>query len=160
MSQNQVQTQTLSKISLRYFSEPVENARAILEKYCYLDSKDSSRYERPYLLGILHSCQNELLLKFAYMFFSEFILPFYDLGRTSFNKLRASFMRQIIIAYEQDIIYAPDFQQFYLMYGVWLCTSGLLFDSTCKEYYDKIVSHKLAEDWLSISSRINQNKLS
>lgn len=112
----------------------VEQIKTELIKYCYIGSQTTDKQLELVTRSLLQSCKDEWTLRLVYQFMQDFIMPYFDLNRTKFNKLRACFMRQVLASMlnlENDTV---DFG-FFNGYNNWVSKIELRKCNACNGQY-------------------------
>ena len=114
------------------YSLSLDNMRNFLIKYCYLNDSSANADLQNVIRFLISECTNEYALQFMYLFMNWFIMPFYDLNRPKFGKIRFYFMRQVLILLLNLDQNRLSTQDFYDNYMTWVEKSGLLGCQACR----------------------------
>lgn len=88
--------------------------KEFLIKYCYIDT--CFNIDRQSIISMISSCNHEPLIEFIHSFFNSYIMPFYHVNRTKFNRLRSYFMHQVyltLLSLHQQRLNTSDFFTYY-----------------------------------------------
>ena len=123
---------TLSNLS------SMKEKQEYLVKYAYLNPE----YRKNALRAEIRNCQDENLINFIFNFLQNYIMPFFDdySMRTEFNKLRASFMGQVLSTLTCTHRDSDTFLSFYRQYPVWAALAGIVFNPKTEELYNIALS--------------------
>lgn len=68
-----------------------------LLKYVYVDNTEEGKLYQKVLRLELSKCSNDYVIRFTFWFLDTYIMPFFNIDRTTFNRIRARFMRQVLV---------------------------------------------------------------
>ena len=126
------------RLTKNNLSNSLNAKKDFLLKFSYVDSTKEGKLSKDLVRSLLIECSNRAFILYACSFLSEFIMPYFTVDRTTFNRIRSRFVKHLLtilihlrLGYQQSLM-------FECYYYLWVSQVRDEMNKECKLLADEL----------------------